>query len=262
VALAKDYSKKQLQVVCGIGGSVEDLVVVPTKGAIKEALEKDPDSCSEEECNAVDFFYRVPLATLERCIKNSRLTEHNDIRCLLGKRWASSMAYALTLVKKLSDLDNIKHNYVIAKEDDGGGAPEKESKKKKKKKMVRKENVKAITEEYYDNFLYFARMTKVGGSGKEDKKKLKQTRRRFRSWERKIGISKDPKSGAQKRQSVAPVQDAVKRHNSGVEGAVVPEQLFLLLKKDDHDHEWDSSESSEDESSDSMSGLVKSQCSV
>jgi hypothetical protein len=168
-------------------------VKIPTKEELLTLFKSSPDDCTPEEQQCISFFYNVGLATVNKTIRNKTLMQGRDVWAVLGKptpqNWASAMAYALTLVEKMSDLENIVHNY-------------KNETKKKKKKTLKKEALGQMAVSFYVNNDLFTKMRFNVGN----KDELKATRICFANWERKVGVmgSNEP-SAAQKRASVEPL---------------------------------------------------------
>jgi hypothetical protein len=176
----------------------EKMVRIPSMENLLACLEKDPSNCTPEEIRDVTFFYKVALSIVEKTIKNKHLmVKQNDVWQVLETplRWASSMAYSMTLVVKMSNLENIIHNTTA------------EGTKKKKGKFVTKQTEDEITDYYYNTTEIFNAMRQGG-------KKERFTKRiQFMKWEKKVGIlAESEDSNAKKRPSVEPLKESNKKN--------------------------------------------------
>ena len=172
------------------------VITVPTADEVKNALAKDPDECGSEEIAAVTFFYKLPLLCLEiRSLSKKRLTSALAVWDILGSLWPSTMAYAMVLLEKHSDLTNIHHNYIFKLNCHHNGA----IKRPKKAKTLTKENMPVITALYYTHLPHFLAV-------KNSAQNLVSRRARYREWDLKVGICQSPeRTPADKRGDAAPV---------------------------------------------------------
>lgn len=165
------------------------VVKIPTKKELLDLFKLCPQECTNEQIRSVSFFYNVGLASVNKTVKNKVLMQSRDVWSVLEQplNWAGAMAYAMTLIEKISDLENTKANYK------NGDA------KKSRKKSVTKETKILLPVLFYVNNDLFAEM-RVG-----DKAQLKATRIRFARWEKKVGVMGSTEiSAAKKRPSVEP----------------------------------------------------------
>jgi hypothetical protein len=208
------------------GGVPAGEVTVPNMESLMASFAKYPDDCTDEEVDGVSFFYHVALATCDKRIKQSFLLEHHDVWFLLGESavtWASAMAYSMVLVERMSDLENIIHN---KKKDQGEQFGDLESANpaftRKKKKMRSKDAKLKIAKLFVDYLIKFSRMQirNKNETKEEEDVRVADTRKRFRVWERKVGIIPSDNqlvSGLKKRQWVAPLQDLTNKRQRGEE---------------------------------------------
>ena len=169
-------------------GSDEDSdICVPTRETLTEAFAKMPGECTNEEREAVKFFYKVPLLTSEKRLRQKGVMQVNSVMGLLGNYWKHCMGYALTLVEKMSDMENIIQNSQTKGDTNA---------KKRRQKMMTKKKRSEFAETYYLNVKYFKDAKNTNADEAEA---------RFMEWDKLAGIITDPeKSAAQKRPSVAP----------------------------------------------------------
>jgi hypothetical protein len=233
----EDYKKEVERLE---GEQVEDpgdKVVLPTRERLMELfLEEKPDY-SDQDVRDVSFFYHVALCTVEKSIKNKTSMVDNDVWAVLSKarRWASSMAFAMVLVEKISVLDNTKHNYKRTMLDRDNLDPENPASRMKREKMISKATLGGIVEVQINNFFVFKALRM-----EKDAAKRRATRRKFRNWETKVGIRHVlGKTAAQKRPSVQPLGLSNKRQT--VEKSPPRKSLLVLdlcedgIEQDDDD---------------------------
>ena len=135
----------------------------------------------------------------------------NNIMDLLGNDWQYCMAYALTLVEKVSDMDNIIQNSQTKGDTNA---------KKRRQKMMTKKNRMEVAEVYYGNTWYFKKAKNTNAA------KAKEW---FMKWDKFAGIITDPKmSTAQKCPSVAPIGGQPKKQKLDEDR---PRQLPVSIAK-------------------------------
>jgi hypothetical protein len=197
-------------------------VMVPTKVSLMACFKVHPDDSTVVQERMVSFFYHIAVATVEKRVLSSAMG-HKDVWSLLGGKpvhWAAVMAYAMVLVEKLSDLQNIIHNTTyqedsykdhVASEEESA-APAKMM--KRKKKMRSKTAQVTIVGLYYRYLEEFFAM-QIGQENEdraEARERVLGNRERFAAWEKKIGIIVSNKlPGIRKRRSVEPLQDISKK---------------------------------------------------
>ena len=173
-------------------------VAVPTKETVMLAFQQHPSGCSEKEKEAVSFFYKVALMTLEGPVLKSS-GDDAEIWDLLGKRWPTSMAYALLLISRVSNVKTIVHNYKL-RQNLGSG-------KFTRNQLFGKQEEGVFAEEYYDYCRYFGKLRCSENQA--------EMRERFAAWDVSAGFNLHSVSQKRTGFGVTTTSDVAKRLRKG-----------------------------------------------
>lgn len=202
-------------------------VRIPTFREVVEALQKDVEDCSTEEKEAVKFFYKVPLASMEGSVFNGKregLTHSSLLQYLQVNRWSSSMAYALVLLEFYSDQENIVDRFKELelkkerqeekeqeneKDDANAKKPTKGQAKKAKKKCFTAKRYEAMADFFHEqrgDFSLLVIWETTSSAEMIFDTPLAERRAKLHAWDKYVGLCgpNNDMDSAENRFSVAP----------------------------------------------------------